>query len=206
MGISLILFVYAWPSLGQSPGARDVVPAMMCFLSAVLATFVTKMVFVIFLWSWDEVLIYWNALNLRVSSGLEGQIDANEIQAMAKIGLDPFSPSWNRGIALIYGAGKILQNASITGLGSRPLGAVLLVIGGISWLLVPILTPRFLTQFKAQQLFASGVIIPAWFVVFTNHTIVHAQFMGRLAIWPGIVATTYYLSGDFAFHFKSGLK
>ena len=203
MGISLILFSFAWPANDEQPQPSEAIAAISCFISAAHGTFAGKMGLVIWFWSWNEVLVFWNALNVRVSSGLEGQIDSNEIQAMAKIGLDPFGPSWNRGVALFYAAAKIVQNAHFIGLGSRPIGAGLLVLGGMAWLLIPIMVRNFFTQLNAKLLFTSGLVIPVWFIAFTNHTIVHAGFMGRLAIWPGITACALYFSGELELRFKT---
>lgn len=160
---------------------------ILCFGMAGVLSFALKMAVVAAIWGTGELGIFSRQLGAHMSSG-GWDVAPENAARLARFGATPEVIRSNTLFSYVYALAKIVYFSRMHAYGSSML-AILLVL-----LLPLLLILRTLIHFRrsadpAQRLRASLLltacaVMPAWYLAFLHHTIVHAHFMFRPMIWP----------------------
>ena len=174
-GVSAVLLGYAWHASRNSVSAtsawRNAAYAVSAFIGGFLALFAIKLTFAVGVYG-PGVLDDFAAHLLRVA------------------GVSPNRWSMSR-----------LELTWVAVNGMR--GSVYRLFGGEKWLALVVVAIAALAALAAlmRTRNASAVLyllamlaVPAWFVVFPDHTARHGWFMARICIWPLIAAGVFFIS------------
>jgi hypothetical protein len=144
------------------------------------------MIAVALLWGPHELLDFGNALGARVGSA-EWDLAPDKAVQLERWGITVDTIRSSRILSTLYALAKILFFTSGTGWGSHALGialtlAIPLVLAGKRMLQLRSLAP--LEQTRSILLLLGSAVVPIWYCMFVQHTIIHANFMFRPMVWP----------------------
>jgi hypothetical protein len=198
LGLTLLLaFVAAGASQAEGPTAllRRCLWMGYAFTAGFVLCFAVKMVTVLLIGS-DT-----GAFGPSLLHRMGGSIDA----ARPLLGIDITQHAMYSPAAILYALVKLGRSSKILGHGSLALGlpVVLIAIAGLAygararWRRLP---DRF-ERTRTAALVGAALVTPAWYLVFLNHTIVHATFMIRPLV--GLIAIGLWFGWSEIAHARS---
>jgi hypothetical protein len=157
------------------------------FAAAMVLCFAFKMAAVAMIWGLPELKLFGQQIGAHMSSA--GWAVAPENAArLARFGIDPEGIRASFLFSYLYALSKIFYFSQFLAFGSVELGFLLVaVIPLLLALRQGLLLPRCseaVERMRAGLLLAACAIMPAWYLAFMHHTIVHAHFMFRPMVWP----------------------
>jgi hypothetical protein len=166
---------------------RRALLGLACFAGAIALAFAAKAAVVAALWGWPEIVDA-SAVFGRHLGQAGWDIAPDNAARLEAFGVAVETIRSSRVLTTIYALLKIGFFSPLVGLGSTVLGLavvavlplVLAVKGAWSWWHTTDNTVRS----RELLLLGAACVMPAWYMVFTTHTIIHAFFMVRPMVWP----------------------
>jgi hypothetical protein len=169
--------------------------AIFCFAYGVTACFAIKIAVAGAVFGYEEITSALSVFTSRMGAGL-GNEGAWYVQDAAQIGLDISGEHVHSTSAVIYLSVLLYRVIPVIGQGSNVVATSLLVassigiVAAIVWILL--IRNRAKAHCYFLPLLASAAVVPAWYLVFLNHSIIHTSFMVRplvyvvaLGLWLG---------------------
>ncbi|MBP7609412.1 MAG: hypothetical protein KA760_07935 [Steroidobacteraceae bacterium] len=142
------------------------ISGVVVFLACFGLTFALKLAF-----AWA---VFGNTILNDFQRALAGRVSSQLSSGQAATLLDLVN-------AVRWNLGEITWGSEVAGYGLVALSASAAVIG-----LVRVYRNRDVAAVltRAVLVILSGLVVPLWYAIFMNHTIEHAWFMVRIAVWP----------------------
>ncbi len=154
------------------------------YIAAFIAVFAIKVVAAAIVFGPDVVTDFASQLKTRISGNYADSVDVEKTLAW---GFDPRGHDTYSIYSVIFLVAKMVYSSSYLAYGSLLLGALLLVAsgGGIVFMLIRQWRRPAdkLGSARLWGLAASAAVIPGWYLLFLNHSIIHASFMIRISTW-----------------------
>jgi hypothetical protein len=184
MGLASLIALIA---LGEAPDQHiltdRIVAGTAAFTAAIVACFGYKLLAVAAVFGTNELWDFFHLLGNRVGGSVQSLLSGNTMEALKAYRIDP---GWIDGniVARVLLAGAMLTYSSFfLGWGSHFLGAALVLLP------TPLLLAFALSSFRERNisnqarkrvaLAAAGMVPILWYILFTNHTILHSASMVR---------------------------
>jgi hypothetical protein len=157
------------------------------FTAAIILCFVFKMAVVAAIWGLPELDLFSRQIGAHMSSG-GWEVAPENAARLARFGIGPDAIRSSFLFSYLYALSKVFYFSQFLAFGSVELGFLLAVV-------VPVLLALHqavllwrcrepVERLRTGLLLAACAIMPAWYLAFVHHTIVHAHFMFRPMVWP----------------------
>ena len=153
--------------------------------------FAVKLGSVMIVWGPSELTSVVTQLALRVGHA-EWDVAPENAARLAAFGLSVETLQSGRLAGTAFAFGKLAFFSSQLGFGSLACGLVIVLLGPLVLPWCAVRSRKAGADPAARRvwllLLLAACVVPFWYVVFLNHTIVHAHFMVRLLAWPTALA------------------
>src|SRR5690606_1005231 len=154
------------------------------YIAAFIAVFAIKLVAAAIVFGPEVVTDFASQLKTRISGNYADSVDVEKTLAW---GFDPRGHDTYSIYSVIFLVAKMVYSSSYLAYGSLIFGGLLLVasVGGIVFMLFRQWRRPAdkLDSMRLWGLAASAAVIPGWYLLFLNHSIIHASFMIRISTW-----------------------
>lgn len=187
-GLALLLGIVAL----DGPADRDALlrrafHGAIIFVLAVVLTFAIKLALVMRFIDPHVLGDFSSALSTRLGTSFVDSLPAQEIAWLVNRGIDVSSLDRHWGLALLYMLARLAYATFVIGFGSPVLGMIIISAAILAGLVLMIRRARVaqdaVTRTRLLVLLGSALVVPAWSVVFLNHTLLHAIWMVRPFAW-----------------------
>lgn len=162
------------------------------FALAIVLALASKIVLVALFVDPDVFRNFVQGLATRVGSSYVAELPAREIAWLASHGIDVHAIERSWALSMLYMLARLGFASFVIGYGSTILGLAVLGTGvlatGILFIRLTRRTSDATARTRLVILFATTLIMPAWCVLFLNHTLLHAIFMVRPFCWYVAIA------------------
>ncbi|WP_103718783.1 hypothetical protein [Bosea psychrotolerans] len=157
------------------------------FTAAIILCFVFKMAAVAAIWGLPELGLFGRQIGAHMSGG-GWEVAPDNAARLARFGIAPDAIRASFLFSYLYALSKVFYFSRFLAFGSVELGILLAVV-------IPVLLALHqavllwrcrepVERLRTGLLLAACAIMPAWYLAFVHHTIVHAHFMFRPMVWP----------------------
>jgi hypothetical protein len=157
------------------------------FALAVMVTFALKVALVTLLIDPTALAGFRGALAVRVGGQFISSLPPQEIAWVASFGIDVASLESSWVLSVFYMLARLGYATFVIGYGSPILGMAIVGLAVITTIVLLFRGMRGAKDATARTrlgiLFASALVMPAWSLVFINHTLLHAIWMVRPFAW-----------------------
>ncbi len=166
----------------QQPRLRALLAGSSAYVVGFLATMLLHVVVADLVFEQNVLAFFWDQLSFRLQGGQRTTLP-EEINVMFD-----HEPTISRMVS------RLGERLGVIGFGSVTVGGSLLVLSGIAHVFAATWiwrrrSDRDFEWFRLLGLLLSSLAIVAWYVIFLEHTLVHARLMVRLLSWNiGIAA------------------
>ncbi len=187
-GLALLLGVIAL----DGPPDRDALlrrafHGIMIFALAVVLTFAIKLALVMLFIDPHVLGDFRSALSTRLGASFVDSLPAQETAWLAARGVDVSALDRHWTLALLYMIARLAYATFVIGFGSPVLGMVIMgaaIVAGVGLMIRRARAARdAVTRTRLLVLLGSALVVPAWSVLFLNHTLLHAIWMVRPFAW-----------------------
>ena len=166
---------------------RRLLLAAIIFGAAIALSFAVKMAAVAAIWGVSELGVFGRQVGAHMSAG-GWDIAPDNAERLSRFGISVESIRNSVVLSYAYALSKIVYFTQSIGFGSIALGAILAValpLGLAGFSIFALLRARNeVTRLRIASVLAGCLVMPAWYLAFIHHTIVHAHFMFRPMVWP----------------------
>lgn len=184
-GVIILLGMLALdPSADERVLYRRAVLGLVCYASAILLCFAAKALAVTAIWGWSEISDAAARLGSYAGKASWDVAPDNAARVRA-LGIDPETVRGSRLLSTLFAFAKLAYFSSFVGCGSRIVGIAILA-APLLWAAAGIVRrPRdWRRQPRDVLVLLAALVMPAWYVLFVTHTIIHANIMARPMTWP----------------------
>ncbi|MGB9365916.1 MAG: hypothetical protein WCE79_07880 [Xanthobacteraceae bacterium] len=159
----------------------------MIFALAIVLTFAIKLALVTLFVDPHVLSDFRSALSTRLGTSFIDSLPSQEVAWLANRGIDVSSLDHHWALALLYMLARLAYATLVIGFGSPTLG--MLIMGGAIVAGAGLMIHRVraahdaITRTRLLILLGSALVVPAWSVLFLNHTLLHAIWMVRPFAW-----------------------
>ncbi|MEJ0076074.1 MAG: hypothetical protein WDO17_11605 [Alphaproteobacteria bacterium] len=187
-GLALLLGLVAL----DGPADRDALlwrafHGSLIFALAIALTFAIKLVLVMLFVDPNVLADFRSALSTRVGASFIDSLPPQEVAWLAAHGIDVASLDRHWIFALLYMLARLAYATFVIGFGSPVLGMIIMGAAVIASAALLIRrwrnAPRGVARTRLLILLGSALVMPAWSLVFVNHTLLHAVWMVRPFAW-----------------------
>ena len=187
-GLALLLGVIAV----DGPPDRDALlrrafHGTMIFALAIVLTFAIKLALVMLLIDPYVLGDFRSALSTRLGASFAASLPAQETAWLADRGIDVSALDRHWTLALLYMLARLAYATFVIGFGSPVLGMIIMgtaLLAGIGLMICRVRAARSaVARTRLLVLLGSALVVPAWSILFLNHTLLHAIWMVRPFAW-----------------------
>lgn len=187
-GLALLLGVIAV----DGPPDRDALlrrafHGTIIFALAIALTFAIKLALVMLFIDPYVLGDFRSALSTRLGTSFAASLPAHETAWLAARGIDVSALDRHWTLALLYMLARLAYATFIIGFGSPVLGMILMGTAILVGVVLMIHRARAakdaVSHTRLLVLLGSALVVPAWSVLFLNHTLLHAIWMVRPFAW-----------------------
>ena len=188
LGLALLLGVMAV----DGPPDRDALlrrafHGTLIFTLAVVLAFAIKLALVMLLIDPHVLGDFRSALSTRLGASFVESLPAQETAWLAARGVDVSALDRHWTLALLYMLARLAYATFVIGFGSPVLGMIIMGTAILAGLALMIRRARLasdaVTRAPLLVLLGSALVVPAWSILFLNHTLLHAIWMVRPFAW-----------------------
>ncbi|CAN7675672.1 hypothetical protein LJR009_006218 [Bosea sp. LjRoot9] len=157
------------------------------FTAAIVLCFAFKMAAVAVIWGLPELTLFGQQIGAHMSSA-GWEVAPENAARLARLGIDPDAIRSSFLFSYLYALSKVFYFSQFLAFGSVELGLLLVALAplllGLRQGLLLRRCSEAVERMRAGLLLVACAIMPAWYLAFVHHTIVHAHFMFRPMVWP----------------------
>lgn len=154
------------------------------FFLGFVSCFALKLVSIAPIFGFSVVTDFFGRLEYRVGGSYQDTID---IYKALEYGIDPRGKATYSLSTISFLAAKLAYSSTSIAFGSRAFGIAILALGTLALILGAV--TQFVMHKEPRQtrvvvaLLLSVFVIPLWYVLFLQHTVIHTRYMVRILVW-----------------------
>jgi hypothetical protein len=187
-GLALLLGVIAL----DGPADRDALLRRAChgtiiFAAAIVLTFAIKLALVMLFIDPNVLADFLGGLSARVGASFVENLPPQEVAWVSALGIDVSALDRHWAFALLYMVARLGYATFVIGYGSPALGMAIMGAAVLTSAILLVRRARAPSDAVARTrlliLCGSALVMPAWSMLFLNHTLLHAIWMVRPFAW-----------------------
>ncbi len=185
IGACLVIGVAAIEYRGDSKRAvRTAFWMLGAFGAAVIFSFVIKFILIALVFGTDEIARFNETLGHRVSGSILNELSPYLAERFRAVGIDPVVADKSLPLRIAMMALSLIHATKFMAYGSSALGVGLVVLSVLVLAFHLIRLARAGFGNSADWLLLASIVpLPIWYLVFINHSILHASWMARPLVW-----------------------
>ena len=187
-------------ALGNAPDQKTFVRrlfvGLVAFITAIVICFACKQLFVLAIWGQESLIDFVNMLGDRTGGRVTDHLPSSIKNRLDEIGLSLSLLDSNLLVRVFFAGMMLVYSGFILSGGSHLLGAAIVILPAPLLMLLAYLGTRN-RKMQTWPLDLLGLVVAGlspfgWYLIFSNHTILHSLFMVRpLALSAGLVGAAW---------------